>query len=224
MRSHPGLLCLALMSWFILLVAAPASALKWNPDAALKEYIREHYPWAEVEINNLAFPGKVPDSAPVRITAEKGPPGKTVFLIEFEDGQRIKATADVKALDWIVVSARAFRKGYQMQEDDVYMKLTDATRIPGGAVKNADLVIGKVLTRSLLVNTPLLSSMVSDMPMVKRGQRVNLIIDAPHFRMMAQGEIMEGSYVGSYVKVANLSSKKVLRGLLIDENTVKMEF
>jgi hypothetical protein len=34
----------------------------------------------------------------------------------------------------------------------------------------------------------------------------------------------EGNYVGSYVKTVNLASKKILRGLLLDENTVRIEF
>ena len=224
MRRGSGHLWLIIMVWCILLGDARASSLHWNPDVVLTAYIKEHYPWAEVEINNLAFTGVVPDEAPVRIMVEKGLPGRTVFSIEFGNGQKIKATAEVRALDWVVMSTRAFRKGYQIQEGDVYMKLADATRIPSGAVKKADLVIDKLLTRSLTANSPLLSSMVSDTPMVKRGQRVTLMINAAHFRITAQGEMREGNYVGSYVKTVNLASKKILRGLLLDENTVRIEF
>jgi flagella basal body P-ring formation protein FlgA len=224
MRRCYSLFYLVIVVWFAISGTAWATVQEWTPDTLLTAYIKEHYPWAEIEMNNLALSGKVPDEAPFRILLEKGPPGRTVFLMEFKNGQKVKATAEVKALDWVVMSARAFKKGYRIQEGDIYMKLTDVTRIPGAALKSADLAIGKLLTRSLIANTPLLSSMVSDMPMVKKGQRVTLIIDAPHFRMTAPGEMREGNYVGSYVKAVNLASKKPVTGLLVDESTVKVEF
>ncbi len=224
MRKGTGLLCLMALGWLLISGAAGASALPWNPNDVLSDYLKEHYPWAEVEIKNLVFPGKVPPEGPVRIIVEKGPPGKTVFSMEFGNGQKITATAEVKAYEWVVMTARAFRKGYRIREGDVYLKLTDATRIPSGAFKSADLVIDKLLTRSVTVNTPLLSEMISEMPHVKRGQRVTLVIDAPNFRMAAPGELKEGNYVGSYVKAVNLASKKTVIGQLIDENTVRVEF
>lgn len=224
MRRVTGLLCLMALTWLPTSGVAGASALQWKTDAVLSDYIKEHYPWAEVEIKNLVFHGKVPEDAPIRIMVDKGPPGKTVFSLEFENGQKITATAEVRALDWIVMSARPFRKGYRFQEGDVYMKLTDAARIPGGAVRNAGLVIDKILTRSVLVNTPILSGMVTDAPPVKRGQKVTLVIDAANFRMTASGETREGSYVGSYVKAVNSASRKTVVGQLLDANTVKVEF
>lgn len=224
MRRGACLLCLIASGWFLASGVAGASALQWSPEAVLSDYLKEHYPWAEVEIKNLVIPGKVPTDGPVRIMVAKGPPGKTVFSMEFGNGKKITATAEVKAFEWVVMTARAFRKGYRIQEGDVYRKLTDAARIPSGAFKSADLVINSLLIRSVTANTPVLSGMITDMPLVKRGQRVTLVIDAPNFRMAAPGELKEGNYVGSYVKAVNLASKKTVIGQLIDENTVKVEF
>jgi len=71
---------------------------------------------------------------------------------------------------------------------------------------------------------PIVDSMVSDKTLVKRGQRVVLVVESPDFNITAVGEIKENAYVGSYVKAMNLTSKKVITGLLIDENTVEVEF
>ncbi len=218
------LFCLVGIACVIVVAVAVAQDRKWNPERVLSDYLKEHYPWAEVGIENLTFTAPVPNEPPVRVTVDKGPPGRTVFSLEFAEGRKIGATADVKALDQIVMTARAFRKGYRVQAGDVYTKLTDAARIPSGAVRNPDDVIDKMLTRSVTANTPLLSGMVTDMPLVKRGQRVTLVIDAPTFRMTAPGETREGSYVGSDVKAVNTASRKTVTGQLVDENTVMVDF
>ena len=155
---------------------------------------------------------------------EKGPPGKTAFTMEFRNGMKMTATGSVKALDWIVMSARAFRKGHNLQKDDVFPKLMDVTRIPKGAIKNAEQMIGKPLTRSIVANAPLVDTMIADMPLVKRGRKVTLVIESPSFIITALGEIKENSAVGNRVRAVNLASKKVINGLLLNENTVKVEF
>ncbi len=216
--------CLLPIILFFLLHPLSAIALSWNLETILKTYMKDNYPWAEIEMQNLMVTGKLPDEPPVRIDVEKGLPGKTVFAMEFRDGLELTASANVKAFDWIVMSGRAFRKGYNFKKDDVYVRLMDVTRIPKGAIKSPEQVIGKTLTRSIISNTPLVDNMVSDVPVVKRGRRVILFVESPSFIITTAGELKENGYVGSQIKVKNLASKKVISGLLMDENTVKVEF
>jgi flagella basal body P-ring formation protein FlgA len=199
-------------------------ALSWSPEVVLTAHLKENYPWAEIQIDDLLTSDALPDEKPSKILVEKGPPGKTLFTMEFRNGKKITATGNVKAFDWIVMSGRAFRKGYCLQGDDVFTKLMDATRIPKGATTNADQVIGKTLARSIAANTPLVDTMVSGKPVVKRGHKVTLIIESPSFIITTLGEIKENSSVGNHVKAVNLASKKVISGFLMDENTVKVEF
>jgi flagella basal body P-ring formation protein FlgA len=158
------------------------------------------------------------------IMIEKGPPGKTIFVLEFEDDKKITATADIKAYDHILVSRRAFKKGYYLQKDDVYTMLMDVQKIPNNALKGKDIgkVVGKQLLRSIIANMPLSSGMVSETPIVKRGQRVILLVESEGLKITAIGEMKKDSAVGKYAKVINLASKKIVTGLLINKNTVKM--
>ena len=206
------------------LTSFSVKAFSWSPEATLKAYLKENYPWAEIDIDDLLIGNKLPDEQPVKVVTEKGPPGKTVFTMEFRTGSKITATANVKAFDWAIMSGRAFRKGHYLQKDDVFMKLIDITRIPKGAIRNSEQVIGKPLTRSIVANALIVDTMVSDIPTVKRGHRVTLIVEAPSFIITTRGEIRENACVGSSVKVINLVSKKVISGLLMDENTVRVEF
>jgi flagella basal body P-ring formation protein FlgA len=80
------------------------------------------------------------------------------------------------------------------------------------------------LARSIVANVPVVDTMVSDKSTVKRGHKVTLVIESPSFIITTLGEIKENSSVGSHVKAVNLASKKVISGILMDGNTVKVEF
>jgi len=71
---------------------------------------------------------------------------------------------------------------------------------------------------------PLIDVMVKDRTLVKKGQTVFLIVESPKFTIRTTGEIRANAYVGSQAKVINPASKKIISGVLIDENTVKVEF
>jgi flagella basal body P-ring formation protein FlgA len=215
---------LCFLLFMLCLTSSSVKANPWSPEAVLKAHLKENYPWADMEIDDLMISDKLPDGQPSNIVVEKGPPGKTVFTMEFSSGRKITATGSVKAFDWIVMSARAFRKGHNLQRDDVFSKLMDITRIPKGAIRNAEQMIGKPLTRSIVANVPLVDTMIAVVPVVKKGRKVTLVIESPSFIITALGEIKENSSVGSRVKAANLASKKIISGLLFDENTVKVEF
>ena len=189
----------------------------------LKTYIKKNYPWAEIEITELSVSEPI-SAIPARILIEKPPPGKTSFLLQLENGKKIQASANVKAYDWIVITSKALRKGHHLEHTDVYSTLLDITKIPRGAITKLENAVGKQLERSVNANMPLIDVMVKDRTLVKKGQTVFLIVESPKFTIRTTGEIRANAYVGSQAKVINPASKKIISGVLIDENTVKVEF
>ncbi len=215
---------LLLGSHLMLLSFSFAAASTQGLEKMLREFIRENYPWHDVQITGIEYSADTKGALPEKVRVEKGCPGKTVFMLEFSDGRRVSATADVKALEQVVMSRNSFSKSRQIEEEDVYMTTMEASRVPRGAVREMDDAVGKTLNRSVFANKPLTESMLKDGPVVKKGQRVTLFVEAPFYTITAQGELRETSYVGSTVKVMNLSSKKTITGMLVDENTVRVEF
>jgi len=206
----------------VFFVSSAVLAESWNPEDALMKYLRQNYPWADVSVENVILTGEVPAAPLEKIMVEKTPPGRTVFLLEFEDGTKVTATATVKAFDKMVLSRGGFRKGYTLKRDDVYSTLAEVQRIPDGTVKDVEQVVGKQLARSVISNMQITSSMVNETPVVKRGQKVTLLVESDNFRITALGEVRENGSVGRYVKALNLVSRKTVTGILVDENTVKV--
>lgn len=222
-RRSGAFIRLLLLGLYLLLAAGSAHASPGIADI-LGDHLRQNYPWAEVEVRDVEVQGVVPKEVPERILVLKGPPRKTVFRMEYADGRSLEATADVKVFDWVLMARRAFRKGYVLQKGDVYATLMDAGLIPKDAVRGSDVALGKTLMRSIVANRPITSSMVSDAQPVKRGQKVILLVESRDFSITAAGETKENGHVGDFVKVMNMNSKKVVTGVLVDENTVRVEF
>ena len=208
----------------VLFSPAPASAATWDPETTLVTYLQANYPWAKVEVTDIHLNANLPAEQPSEITVEKTPPGRSSFRFDFRGHTSISATAMVKAYDRVIMSRSNFRKGYVLTQEDIYSTTMETARIPKDAARDEDRVIGKPLLRSIVSSTPITDTMVSDKPIVKRGHRVVLTVESEGFSIKTMGEIDRDAVVGEYVKVMNLSSKKLVAGLLLDENAVRVEF
>ncbi|GAB4387928.1 MAG: hypothetical protein Kow0025_04280 [Thermodesulfovibrionales bacterium] len=206
-----------------LLALLPASAWAgaWEPAETLRTYLMDNYPWEEIEVTDLRTGGEgLPGKAPERILLYSQPPGTTVFGLVFADASTVRATARVKAFERVVKARRPLERGRVLAEEDLYEALVDVSRLPRGAVAEMDEAVGKVLTRSVPANRPIVSDALSDSPRLARGRKVVLLLESNDFRIEAAGELKESARVGAYVKAENLSSGKTVMGELVDENTV----
>ncbi len=215
-----------LLVFALVLVVMPgsAAAASWDAPDVLKNYIKDHYPWAEVEVSDVRLSSEAPARPPISITVEKTPPGRSVFLLRFAGGGVVKASATVKAFDQVMMSRGAFPKGHMLMKEDVYAALLESARIPKGTIRRESGVFGKTLTRSIVASVPLTDDMVSETAVVKRGRRIVMCAEAPGFTVKTVGELKQDALVGEQVKVLNLASKKTVIGQLVDADTVRVGY
>jgi flagella basal body P-ring formation protein FlgA len=96
-------------------------------------------------------------------------------------------------------------------------------KIPTGAVTDLQAVVGKTLTRSIGGNLPIVDHYLAGSPLVKRGRKVTLLVETGRIRITTTGEIRDNAYVNASVRAVNLASKNTVTGILIDENTVRVD-
>ena len=214
------------LSAVVLAVYAPAAAHAGGPAPAeiLRTYVLEHRPWVDVEVRNLALSTDPPAGSPRRIVVERGLPGRTVFAMEYGNGITVKATADVAAFEEVVASARPLSKERPLKEGDVCLVRMEVGNIPAGAVTDLQAVVGKTLTRPIGANLPIVDRYLAGSPLVKRGGKVTLLVETGGIRITTTGEIRDNAYVHTSVRAVNLASRKTVTGILIDENTVRVDF
>lgn len=209
----------------LITLPVPAIAASWDARELLTAFVREHAPWADVRVSDVRLGSPAPAAPPDRILHEgPSPLGKSVFVLEFANGKRIAASADVRAFDRVVISSRNLRKGSLLSDDDLYEALVDVTKIPRSALRAPDQAVGKPLARSVLANTPLTEAMIASSARVRTGTRVALVLETPGLVIRSAGRLRQNGSVGEQVKVQSLSSDRVITGLLVDESTVKVEF
>jgi len=205
------------------LLSTAVMAVSWDPEEVLRQYLADNYPWARIEISGVKILGTIPDNAPNSIIVKKGPIGKGEFLFVFDDGEKMAVKADVRAFDNVVKSKRPFKKGYVLSNEDVYLSEMDIKKMPKSSVQDPEEIIGKPLRMSIMANITLTENVVEKSQVVDKGKQVVLLFNARGFNISAAGETREKGYVGTAVKAINVSSKKEVRGVLIDERTVKVE-
>ena len=218
------LIAVSLLIAAVCIVPAPeAAAGAWNPETVLAAHLRSSYPWEEIEVDNVRVLGRLPEGSPQRIETKKGPLGRAVFTFVYENNRKVIVKADVKALGSVVKSRRPFRKGHIITGDDIYIAKMDIRRMPNNSIGSAEAVLGKSLRRSIAANIPIVEDMIEKSRVVKRGKNVVLLIRRGGLNITAAGRTREKGYVGMPVKAINLSSKKEVTGVLVDENTVRLE-
>ncbi len=211
----------AVISVLFLLSTCPAAS--WDPADTLKSYLAENYPWEEIQIHNVRVAGRLPHDPPERIYVEKGPIGNAVFSFISGESKRTIVKANVRAFGLVVKSKRSFKRNHVIEADDVYVTQMDVRKMPGSSVQYPSDIIGKSFKRSIMANIPIVEGMIEVSETVDRGTMVVLLINNNGLIIRAAGMTKEKGYVGMPVRAMNLTSKKEVNGVLIDEKTVKIE-
>lgn len=217
-------LCAVLVSSLIVLSAAMVAADEaWNPEDEIRSFMTANYPWEEVEVSDVRVNGTIGSERPESIIVEKGPLGNAAFSFLFGNNEKITVRASVRAFGWVVKSKRSLKKSHMLEDEDMYLEKMDIRKIPKNAVKNPADIAGKALKRSIMANIPVIEEMVEMSRVVARGKSVVLLLSHNGMSIRAAGKTKETGYVGMPVKAVNLSSKKEVSGLLLDDKTVKVE-
>ncbi len=135
---------------------------------------------------------------------------------------RIRARAEIQG--YVVTARNGLRRHQEIGEKDVSLVKKDMNLIPPDAVTDVREVVDKRMMISLNGQEVLRQSMVEAIPLVKKGDRVLLIIDNEKFKITTFGEVKEDGRRGDWVKLVNISSKKEVSGRVVDAHTVVVEF
>jgi len=207
----------------VFLCLSYSKAASWTPEDELRDHLQGNYPWEEIEVGNVQAPDNLSDERPESIQLVKGPLGKAVFSFMFSNNERVLVRADVRAYGQVLMSRRPFQKRHIIEEDDIYIAKMDVGKMPRNVLKDPEKIIGKSLKRSINANMTIEEDMIEMYQLVERGRRVVLLMSHEGMIIRADGRTKEKGYVGMTVRAINASSKKIVSGVLIDENTVKIE-
>ncbi|HXZ38115.1 MAG TPA: flagellar basal body P-ring formation chaperone FlgA [Thermodesulfobacteriota bacterium] len=150
-----------------------------------------------------------------------------VFLILWAEGEKVRevrAQARVEVFAEVVVAKNSLRRHQIVEEKDVQLVNRNITQQAADVITDVGEVLGKRLTLSINTQEVLRKSMVEVPPLVKKGDRVTLLVENDHFKITCMGEVKEEGRAGDRIKVTNISSNREVYGQVLDGHTLLVDF
>lgn len=204
------------MAAFFLTLLFPASA-----GASVEEFVKNELssmlPWerAAIEVDEVEVPGFVSArGASMRLEAPKRPtgPGKVSFKIEVrEKGVQERVfwgTARVRVFKQAVVALRPLKARTKISADDITLsrvELLDATGSFGSVEELGNMEAKRPISAGAVIKT----EYVKKETVIRRGEKVLVMVEGPSIRIRSQGIAREDGHVGATIAVRTASGKDV---------------
>jgi flagella basal body P-ring formation protein FlgA len=162
--------------------------------------------------------------APVQFSQGGHIPVSLILWAERQKVREVRAQARLEVFAEVVVARNSLRRHQIVEEKDVHLVNRNISQQAGDVVTDLGEVLGKRVTLSVNTQEVLRKSMVEVPPLVKRGDRVTLVVENVHFKITCMGEVKEEGRAGDRIKVTNISSKREVYGRVLDSHTVLVDF
>lgn len=233
LRSLIGTLCLALF-FSPLLKAAPDSEHDIQPMQVLYDMVLEHLKQkTDQKLHNPTFdirefsdrlklqrceaPLELEDKSPEKAA------GRMTFKVECpQPSWKIFVTATVDGELPVVIATKGILKEAVIQPGDVKQILQPYQQVRRGALIDPGRAIGMRAKRAIAPNTTLTVRHLQPPYMVFEKNNVTIITYIGNIQVESVGVALEDAVLHEQVPVRNLSSDKIVKGIVVAPNTVEV--
>jgi flagella basal body P-ring formation protein FlgA len=154
-----------------------------------------------------------------------GPLSITLSLrVDGREVQKIRLQARVEIYGPVVTAKNQLKRSQEIGEKDVEIVRKNLSLLPADVLTDSKDVQGKRITLTVNSQEVLRASMVEIPPLIKKGDRVILIVENEYFKITTFGEAKEDGRKGERVKLMNISSQKEVSGRVLNAQTVHVDF
>lgn len=200
--------------------------------AAIRQHVLASGPWKpqDIDVRVLAFQPLTLPAGPVVyriLKPAKGiTPGPVSFLVAADgagkEQARLWVKAEIRVFDEVVVSSAPLARHETIQNRDIRLERRDVSSIAGRPFTRLEEVAGLQAARAIDVNEILTQKALERPTLMRRGSAVTLVYETGALRVEAPGLAVEGGKAGDVIQVKNPTSGKLLRGVVLDERTVRV--
>jgi flagella basal body P-ring formation protein FlgA len=124
-------------------------------------------------------------------------------------------------LSTLPVLVEPVSRGQIIRADQVEYRDFRSERVPNGAIRDINDVIGKEVTRAGTPNEPLLFRDLTNPILVRRGALVIIRLVTANMSLTARGKALENGSRGDVIRVVNQTSNKTIQVEVVAENEVR---
>ena len=147
-----------------------------------------------------------------------------IFKADSRIVEKIRVTSKIDRRIPVFFTSRPIDRHQIISENDVFMEERRISDLPQKVIWELEDVIGKRARRNIPANTILRKNLLEHSSLIKKGDLVTILAESKTLKITTKGEAREKGSKGDVIKVRNLSSKKIIGGLVLDKSTVKIEF
>lgn len=236
--------CIAVVILFVIFTLGISSYLYALPVAkvskdemrrAVISYINGNMPWPKgavrIEfssgISDVSLPGR-DITCRIQSGRDEDYIGNCNFTIRFYEGevflkkQTVRVRLEVHRD--VVVASKYLDRGIEIGNGDVRLVKKWFDRIPTNIVAGTEEVVGKRLRVNVKQNAEITRNMVRNIPLVKRGKLVRIVIERMPLSITTIGLSEQDGMLGDLVKVKNASSRRTIYARVMGDSLVRVEF
>jgi flagella basal body P-ring formation protein FlgA len=218
---------------FVLGSSAQAQLLTQEKmETVVRQHVLAEGPWKaeNIEVRVLPFqPISLPSgSVSYRILKpNKGiTPGLQNLLVAAEMGgkeaARLWIKAELRVFDEVLVTSYPLAHHEIVSADKVRLERRDISSVMARPFSRMEEVEGLQATRAIEVNEVLTQKSLERPTLMRRGSPIVLVYESGSLRVETPGVAEEGGKAGDFIQVKNPTSGKLMRGLVLDGRTVRV--
>ena len=142
------------------------------------------------------------------------------FSIDGEAVRIVTVRTYLKLYKEVFIARDTIRRNQIIEESDLLKVRKNVDRLPREYVTDKDQLIGKISKRTINPSEAIRGNTVSAPPLVKSGDRLQIVFETPFLRLSAPGISMAKGRKGERIPVKNLDSKIVVFATVQTRNVV----
>lgn len=121
---------------------------------------------------------------------------------------------------YVVVASRYLPRGHIISASDLDTRRLAVSGLRAGYSTELQTWVGQSLTQATQPGAVLYRQIAKQPVLVKRGQRLDLLVDSPGVTIRMAGQALDEGRKGDRIKVKNLSSNRILTAIIKTSNEV----
>ncbi len=143
-------------------------------------------------------------------------------LIEGNLEDRIRISGKVAVFENILCAVRDLPKEKLISREDVYFVRKNLFSLRGDVVFESQAAEGKLLKKSVKKDDYIKFSSLEENPLIQKGDIVTLVARTQNLLIVTTGISQEDGYADKLIKVENIKSGKIVRGIVKEHSTVEV--
>jgi flagellar basal body P-ring formation protein FlgA len=199
------------------------------------EYVKDNSEWPEdqMRFEDISTPGTIalPEGKlrwEIQNKSNSDLTGNVSLTIDFSVDERlvkkVPVSGKVSITRETIKAGKKIARGQVIAANDITLVSEHSLHFRKEALINKEDVIGKRALRTIQADQTILSNMIENPPLVKKGDKVMIRAESLEMRIMASGEALQDGQTGEQVEVLNLQSGRKVFATVKSSGIVEVLF